>query len=195
MWLRILPFLLAAAGVLFWHAGRPVSHAPGVLAPEAPRQEATERTSFRHRGADLTPVATFEMRARVLGKKRYRTGPGAGLLPYDLAVGWGPMSDTAVLERFSIRQGRRAYMWSTDAYPIPRRDVVRHSTNMHLIPATSGVEAALARVREGHVVRLRGRLVNVVAGDGSRWRTSTSRTDAGYGACEIVWVEALEVEE
>lgn len=185
--------LVLAGGV--WLAGRPVRPAPGVLAPEAPRQEPVAgHRPFRQRGHDLTPVATFEVRARVLGKKRYRSGPAAHLAPYDLALGWGPMSDTAVLDGFTIRQEQRAYAWKADPYPIPYRDVVLNSTNLHVIPATAAVEATLSRIREGQVVRLKGRLVDVRSADGAYWRTSRTRSDAGVGACEIVWVEGLEIE-
>lgn len=193
--LLFLPVGLVLLGTWFWYAGRPISHPPGVLVPEAPRQTpVTDATPLRHRGYHLTPVARFELRARVLGRRRYRDDPTARLAPYDLALGWGPMSDSAVLEHFTITQAHRAYTWQSDRPPLPTREVVRHSTNIHVIPAGSAVAAALTRIRAGHLIRLRGRLVDVRAHDGTRWRTSRSRLDAGMGACEIVWVEAVEVE-
>lgn len=197
MWLRLVPVLVLVAGALYWYAARPVAHPPGVLAPEAPRQEpVADATPIRHRGYALTPVARFETRARVLGKKAYRRDATARLAPYDLALGWGPMSDTAVLEHLTVVQTQRVYTWRrAERFPLTPREVVLSSTNIHVIPATPAVESALARIREGHVVRLRGRLVDVLAPGGTRWRTSRSRTDAGVGACEIVWVEAIEVED
>lgn len=192
--MRIAAVLLLLAGAGLWYGSRPIEHPPGVLVPQAPRQTAeTEARPIPHRGYTLAPVARFDAEGRVLGRKAYRTDEHARLAPYDLAVGWGPMSDSAVLDAFTITQMRRFYRWQTDRYPIPRNDVIRHSTNIHLIPATAAVEGAIARIREGHVVRLQGRLVNVRGPDGSRWRTSTSRTDAGMGACEILWLESVEI--
>lgn len=194
MWLRLLPMLLVASGVLFWYAGRPVQHPPGILVAEAPRQErVTEPEAIRHRGYQLTPVARFEAKARLLGKKRYRSDATAGLAPYDLAIGWGPMSDTSILEQYDIIQQQRVYRWHSEQRPLPTKTVILNSTNLHVIPATAAVSARLARLREGHVVELRGRLVDVLSNDGNRWKTSTTRSDAGVGACEIVWLESIEV--
>jgi len=64
---------------------------------------------------------------------------------------------------------------------------------MHFIPADDGVAAALADVREGQVVRISGLLVEATRPDGWRWRSSLSRDDSGGGACEVVWLQQLEV--
>jgi hypothetical protein len=48
-------------------------------------------------------------------------------------------------------------------------------------------------VRTGSVVRLEGYLVEARADDGWRWRSSLTREDTGNGACELVWVERLDV--
>ncbi|NNF04719.1 MAG: hypothetical protein HKN17_09645 [Rhodothermales bacterium] len=146
---------------------------------------------IRHDEYLIEPVARFEVEARVLGTERYRQGREADLSPMDLALGWGPMSDQSVLDKIRITQFRRFYYWQTDSMPIPRRDIVRHSSNMHLIPANDEVRKHLLRVRDGEIVRFSGYLVNLRAPDGWRWSTSTSRTDTGNGACELIWVEQL----
>jgi hypothetical protein len=43
------------------------------------------------------------------------------------------------------------------------------------------------------VVALTGYLVEVRGPDGFRWRSSLTREDTGNGACELVWVEKLDV--
>ena len=43
-------------------------------------------------------------------------------------------------------------------------------------------------------LELKGYLVDVDHDSGWMWRTSMSRTDSGDGACEIVYVESLSVE-
>lgn len=142
---------------------------------------------------DLALVADFELEARVLGRRNYRFGTEAALSPIDLALGWGPMARDEVLESIHIRQRNRFYYWSTREFPIPRQDIIAHSSNMHLIPANDLAWRELKRVREGSIVRLSGYLVDVDRDDGWRWRTSLRRDDSGAGACEIVLVTLVEV--
>jgi hypothetical protein len=78
-------------------------------------------------------------------------------------------------------------------FPIPRHDIEANSANMHMIPADTIVEDTLKGVRVGQVVRISGYLVEVAGADGWRWRSSLTRDDTGNGACELVWVESVQV--
>jgi hypothetical protein len=140
----------------------------------------------------LTPVARFEIEARVLSRREYTRGVEAEVSPVDLALGWGPMADPDVLAKISIRQSNRFYYWSTRELPIPRREIETNSANMHMIPADVWAAEALAAVRPDQTVRIAGYLVNVERRDGWRWRTSLTRHDTGHGACEIVLVQRIE---
>lgn len=169
-----------------------VRYPAGMLAPRAPVQEVShDAPLLSHADYVIEPVARFEVEARVLGAKRYRSGRESELSPVDLALGWGPMSDQANLDAIDISQSRRFYYWRSSRMPLPRRVIAEHSANMHLIPADDAVREALLRVRAGEVVRFRGYLVDVRASDGWRWRSSRTRKDVGGGACELVWVEEL----
>jgi hypothetical protein len=140
-------------------------------------------------------LADFTIRARVLSKKTYRTGRESQLSPVDLALGWGPMSDERVLEKVSIRQSNRWYFWQVREFPIPRREIERHSANMHLIPASSTVTDQLKSVREGHIVQFSGKLIRAHGDNNWRWTSSLTRDDTGDNACELVWVEEFEIVE
>jgi hypothetical protein len=187
---------VVVAGVLgiWWWEGRAVSQPAGVLAPGDPIQAAPdsqEPWSFRnHR---ITPLAHFEIRARVLSAERYRFDRPAELSPVDLALGWGPMSDSQVLAAFSIEQRDRWYFWRAARMPIAEREVIGHSANMHMIPATEGIARRLKSARVGQVVHLGGQLVRADGKDGWHWVSSLSRTDTGDGSCEVIWVESAEV--
>ena len=188
----LLALLLAGA----WHGWqeREQHQPPGVLAPAEPLQdEAPTGTRFSKAGDDLQALAHFDIEARVLGKEIYRLDREARLAPVDLALGWGPMSDSAVLEKLSISQGQRFYFWRATDLPLPPEEISSHSANMHLIPADAAVEHRLKSLRKGQVVHFRGYLVEARSPDGWRWRSSLSRTDTGAGACELVWVEDVEV--
>ena len=165
---------------------------PGIKVEQTPTQQALPNASAFMVGAyALTPVSEFDIKAKVLAKKQYRTGRESDLSPFDLALGWGPMSDESVLAAISISQSGRWYRWSTKNFPIARQAIETNSANMHMIPANDAIKQALNAVREGQIIQLVGQLVNVDASDGWRWRTSTTRNDTGNGACEIVYVEQV----
>ena len=190
LWLLLL---ICAFGAWFAWRDRSIERLPGVLAPEAPRQKLLDGTApaFRKDRYELKALAEFAVEARVLGREDYRFDAGADLAPVDLALGWGPMSDSAVLDQIEIQQQHRFYHWHTATFPIPRRDIETHSANMHLIPASRAVADRLKSVRLGHIVSLSGYLVDVRRDDGWHWRSSLSREDTGAGACELIWVETV----
>ncbi|MAT52811.1 MAG: hypothetical protein CMK32_16665 [Porticoccaceae bacterium] len=190
-WLLIL--LLVVFTWRYFDGPPPVPHGQGVTAPESPSQSPVQGSSFAHKDYRVTPLANFALTARVLSRRDYRFDREADLSPTDLALGWGPMSDSAVLNEFSISQRNRWYFWRADNMVIPRREVEQHSANMHMIPANSAVERQLKAIREGDIVTVQGHLVKVEGGDGWRWVSSLSRGDTGDGSCELVWVTSLSV--
>lgn len=183
--------------LLAWHLRiRPVRHPPGVLIEEVPLQEDLhhEGEPFEHLGFRIFPQARFEARARVLRREIYRTDPVAKLSPVDLALGWGPMSDQAVLDELKITQRGRFYYYRYRLPPpIPHAEIASSSANMHMLPSTPEIERALRSVRSGQLISFAGYLVNVNHAGGT-WRSSLTRSDTGKGACEIVWIERFSVE-
>lgn len=191
----LLP-VAAVAALAWWQlARRPITHPSGVLVAQAPEQHALDRriTPLHRAGATIKPLATFSMSARVLGRADYHWDRTAALVPSDLALGWGRMSDSSVLDRISISQGARFYHWQVRRFPIPEREIIDSSANMHLIPADATVERAIARTRVGDIVSFDGYLVEADWPDGGRWVSSLTRTDSGAGACELVWVEDFRI--
>ena len=179
-------------GVYFW-SGREITRPAGVLVPEPPVQRQVSSSSFREKnGYRIALLASFDIRGRVIGAERYRFDRGAALSPVDLALGWGPISDSQVLRQLNISQGGRFYSWWAQSFPVPREIIESHSANMHMIPATDDLERRLKSIRAGNIVRIKGFLVEVTGKDGFRWKSSLTRTDTGAGACELIWVESLE---
>lgn len=192
MWRSVLvvPVLM---GAFQWWQELPVEHPPGQLVAADPVQQPTGRALYRRNGYSIEQLARFSVEARVLSVSHYRTDREAELAPVDLALGWGPMSDSAVLQKVAISQGNRFYYWRVEQFPIPRRAIETHSANMHMIPANAQAEDALRFVRVGQVVHVEGYLVEARAQDGWHWRSSLTREDTGAGACEVIWVEKLTV--
>ncbi|MGD8998814.1 MAG: hypothetical protein PVF75_00245 [Granulosicoccaceae bacterium] len=194
MKLRWFVLAVILVGTYQYFNTRALQQPDGVLAPEAPVQRAlSNAAAFTQDEFLILPQAEFEITARVLSKENYRFGREAELSPIDLALGWGRMSDQQVLDKFEISQSGRFYFWRVKEYPIPRQEIIASSANMHMVPASDEVHEVLGDVREGHVVRLRGYLVNVRGKDGWHWNTSLQRTDTGNGACELIWVEQAEI--
>lgn len=191
----ILWLLIIAGCWSFYNRTGQVQLGAGVMAPATPVQTALHSPA-RHRvdDYDITELATFDIRAKVLAKKNYQLGREADLSPTDLALGWGNMSDESVLEKIKISQSGRFYYWRVDAFPIPRNEIETHSANMHLIPANDSVKSAIGKIRQGDIVEISGSLVNVIANDGDwHWNSSLTRNDTGNGACELLWVKRLNI--
>jgi len=196
---RLVWLLAVVVAVLAWRdwTRREIVHPPGVLVPESPVQTPLEaRTApIAIDGFRLTPRAQFRVRARVLSREDYRWGAEAKLSPTDLALGWGVMSDQAVLDRIDVTQGSRWYFTRYERpAPLPDHAIIRHSGNMHVVPADELVRRTLREVRRGDVVEARGYLVDVDHESGFRWRTSLVRDDTGNGSCEIFYVERIFIE-
>jgi hypothetical protein len=193
--LLFMLFVLLVLAVRQWE-NRPITHPPGVLVPELPRQEALAGAGpLRVDAFTLTPRANFRIRARVLSREDYHLGDEADLSPVDLALGWGVMSDQDVLDRIDISQGGRWYFTRYE-YPAPISDaqIIRNSGNVHIVPANDWVRDRLDDVRVGDLVQARGYLVDVDRDDGFYWRTSLRRDDTGGGSCEIFYVEQIHIE-
>lgn len=193
-WKQCVFILLIAYGAYHHFSQRAVEMPAGALVKTQPQQTSANASTFTFKNYTLTPMADFELQARVLGRETYNFDRGADLAPVDLALGWGPMSDSQVLSQISISQSNRFYFWHVDAFPIPRRAIETHSANMHMIPANGAIEAQLKSVRVGQTIQLQGYLVNANAPDGFYWKSSLTREDTGAGACELVYVKSLVVE-
>ncbi len=171
-----------------------VNLGPGVMAKDDPVQINIENpSSFEFGKYRVTPLAKFKIKAKVLSREDYSFDKEADLSPVDLALGWGKMSDEAVLDQIDISQSGRWYRWHTDSLPIPRREIETHSANMHMIPADDAVESEIKQTRKGDIIELKGYLVEVIAEDGRRWKSSLTREDTGGHACEVIWVEEFGV--
>jgi hypothetical protein len=196
---RLKVTLALACGVLlvvsFINSGRH-TYPAGILVSAEPVQTPASPRSWEKNGYTITSLARYRIEAFVISTEPYWFDRGAELSPLDFAVGWGPLSDWAVLSRMSISQGGRWYKYSVrGSWPAPRDIVESHSANMHLIPADRQVERQLKSVHAADIVDLSGYLVEARGANGFKWRSSLTRTDTGAGACELMWVEEVSKRE
>ncbi len=190
-------FVIGFAFLLIYKAvsSSAIDHPTGIqVAPNDPQQYNIDSpTPFKHDHFTITPKAEYEITARILGVENYMFDAGSVLSPVDLALGWGIMSDSAVLQNIEIEQSVRFYSWRTDTYTVPLKEISRHSANTHIIPADSYVRSEIDDLREGHIVHLKGYLVSIKGENNFTWNSSLTRDDTGAGACEVFWVKDIEV--
>jgi hypothetical protein len=199
MWRHPAVKMLAAAYVAWgawdWFQNRPVTVPDGIRASGDPVQidvPAGDRTRIGR--WTLTVRAHYRITARILGLEHYRLDALSALVPEDLALGWGPMSDNRVLKSVDISQSNRFYYWRALKGAAPSREaIIGHSANTHVIPADAAVARRLGRLRPGQTVTLNGDLVDGLRDDGAFIRTSLTRTDTGPGACEVMLVRGVEI--
>jgi hypothetical protein len=189
----LLLFVIAACWKLFG-GDDVVELEPGVLVSDDPKQTAIlAGKPFDFNSYQITPLASFVIKAKVLSKNSYLLGRESDLSPIDLALGWKKMSDEAVLNKIVITQSGRWYHWQVDDFPIQRIEIETQSANMHLIPASNAIESMIKQVKQGQIIDMRGYLVRVDAKDGWHWLSSLTRNDTGAHACELVFVESVNV--
>lgn len=165
---------------------------PGVMIHESPRQSTPSDASTWSVGTYLiSPLADYEIDARILLRKRYWIGKESSLSPLDLALAWGPMSDTKNVEKVTFSHSHRYYHYRITDPDLAVPTVAHHSANVHLIPANNDVYADLLQVKPGEFISMKGKLVEVRSADGFYWKSSLTRTDTGMGACELLWVEEV----
>ncbi len=181
-WTCTRPAGLAAEGPIDWAA--------------EPKQSEAGREAFtldtRKGAVTLHPRAAYEAAAVVEGAERYRFDAPAFLSPVDLVLTWGELPRAPYEGEISYGQMTRYYYWRTTA-ALDLAYIAEHSANTHLIPANGNVRRAVLTVGRGDEVRIRGLLVDVVAENGMTWNTSKTRKDTGPGACELVYVEEIQV--
>lgn len=195
---QILIVLIIGSFLFYlYHRSQPVSLGDGVKATNEPIQKTIDKgIPFRYNEFKITPLADFQINAKVILKKDYSYDTEAELSPTDLALGWGRMSDEAVLSKLSISQSGRWYRYRYKNAPIPQKEIQTHSANMHLIPADDNVAKIIKAVKAGQIIEIDGQLVEAENTETKwTWKSSLTRNDTGGGACELIFVKALRIVE
>ncbi len=170
---------------------KPQANWQGTLAAKDPRQTADNLPSSWTKGKfTYTAKARYDITAVVLSKRNYWAGYEQDeISPYDLALGWGPMSDSKNINALKISQDGRwyNYTWNTPP-PIDQTTIAQHSANNHIIPADNRVLDKIKTIHRHDLIHLKGYLVDVTLPNGWYWHTSTTRDDVASGSCEVFWV-------
>ncbi|NVJ58794.1 MAG: hypothetical protein HWE27_00305 [Gammaproteobacteria bacterium] len=195
---RVIALIVISVLVLvFWPdpAAKYEDLSDGLIPPaalEQPKQQnLSSKNSFKINKTLITPLAEFEIAARVLGVEPYYFDRGASISPVDLALGWGVMAKPETLAHINISQRNRWYYWRTENDNVALRDIQVNSANMHMVPANDLIAKKLKSVASGQFINIKGKLIQAEEEGGWRWRSSLTRQDTGGGACELIYVEEV----
>ena len=163
---------LVILGVWFFETMRPVGQPPGVLAPDPPKiaPAGDKPALFEREGHVLTPLARFEAKARVLSVEGYGRDRPARIAPLDIALGWGPLSDSTTFRGVDVAQTERRVVFKSYDPKLPDEQVAAHVLNVHVVGIDEAMDKQLAKLRQGNIVEIGGVLVEAVSADGWRWR-------------------------
>ncbi len=190
IFLAILTIIL----VYIFYPAKVITYPPGETAPSPPKQtNLVEKKKWTDGEFTVEALAEYDIKARVLSRDNYSYGKESEISPFDLALGWGPMSNQSVIDKFDITQRDRWYFWYSNNLPIPRHEVIINSANTHIIPKDEELEDKFDRVYKGSLIEMKGYLVKLTTAKGWRWISSLKRDDTGGGACELFWVDSLKI--
>jgi len=182
---------------------QPDSNLPPIDLMEEPIQSDAQGTALpiTNRGKLMyifTAKASYRIAGMNVSKQRYHKGHMSKISPYDYALVWGEVPQHMQHLKFE-QVVRFCLMRHDNTLPLTLEYLYTHMSNNHLIPANKNISKALSLGRKGDQVVLDGYLVNVVLGKKGRtigvWNTSLDRTDKGSGACEIIYLTRLRIND
>lgn len=212
--MRALIVLLIVAAVTggIWAGVRNMTAPRGVPSPDDdaieptrdPEQGAADPEltwTFRWDGGQVVAedAGRYRVDAKVCGTRRYSKGSGwqAQVVPIDVCLMWGDLAVQDLRGKVEFQQDMRwTHFRTSPGSPISPNYVMTHAANTHVIAATDNVRRAIARLREGQVVRLDGHLVDLHGTHDGReifWKSSRTRDDDGAGACEVFLAQRVRV--
>jgi hypothetical protein len=147
----------------------------------------------------ISPVAAYRIAGEVMSKRKYSSGWGAEVAPFDIALVWGMLTYPHVQKQLVIEHDSTRMAWfriKGDDPPVEMEYAMSHGSNNHIIPANDNIYQAIEKKVKPHdKIVLEGYLVHVEGQSAEQpisLKTSLSRTDVDRGACEIIYVIRLQ---
>lgn len=187
--------ILILSVIIYFRSNDVPTPAPGVLVAEDPEIVfIDDGQSFQSGDYTFKPLATLNITARVLHTKNYYKDRSAELSPVDFALGWGEMSDSAILKYLDISQSSRWYTWGYHQKPPVSNDYISsHSRNVHIIPANHNVANIVKKVKQNNIIKMSGYLVQITGKDGFTWSSYLYLTGEGNHTCLVLLVEDISI--
>ncbi len=178
---------------------------PEVLRDPVQIPTSTEPFSFSYHGNlyFVQPQAEYELSALVISQNNINSffdsyHDSDSVDTRDLCVMWGGNLKSDIYQKISVKNGAwTCYFQAKTAEDWRNFDPFRLSNN-HLITNDPEIRDLISSIRIGDQVRIRGFLVDYSDENGFLRQTSLSREDTnesarGGGACEVFFVQSLEI--
>ncbi len=190
---HIFLVLVLAVSYYLWDQ-RPIKHGVGVTAPDDPVVERgfqLPEHSVKH--YTLQPKFKLLTTSRILSNKRYWFDEKSELAPVDFVLGWGDLSDERILNQINTPIGRRNFKIDVIRPPLTFNEIRGNLLYMHAIPSNEMISEQLKSIKEGHIVTIKGYIVDVYDRSNIIWRSSTQGNSAKLDQPQYVLIESLEV--
>ena len=150
---------------------------------------------FKNKNYSIVPIYEYEISGLVVSRNN-TTGFGDiyhdenSFDTIDVCIIWGSnIQNTAftIMEFWNVS-------WTCN-WRYPRKIQFNHSeiSNNHLVTDSNIIRKNINNIKVGDQIRIKGKLVNYQQSDSNFIRkSSTTRTDTGNGACEVIFVEDFE---
>ncbi len=206
----ILIISIGAYIVAFYYSDKLIGIDSGISAatykdPVQTKIKPSYKINFKNGNYDysITPVADYKISGIVVSKMDYNPADTdvEKVIRYDLCMVWGDnvMDKTYLSPNISYSQNQRfcTYSFSSGA----SLNTIQIS-NSHLITTNEAVLEKLKSIKRGDEIVITGQLVNMSATGAANinsdiktqtWSTSINRTDTGPGACEVIYVESIDI--
>ena len=161
-----------------------------------------EKDGYRY---NLTPLFEYRISSLLVSKINYKMFSiykYESIFPVDLCLIWGSNLSRG-LHQDSALSFKQDCRWCWVNW---RRNIgfnMNEFSNNHLLINDARIERIVHSLLPSDQITIRGKLVNVNAqliGKGDdyspaqlKWNTSVRRTDTGAGACEVIYVEDVEI--
>jgi hypothetical protein len=147
----------------------------------------------------LTPVYSYTLAGRIVGRHEYPATMPDGIIPLDLAVVNGELVKKDVISFFTFEMGPHTLKYSYDiptALGLTEEYIDEHISNNHLVFLNSTLENEVKNVREGSCIIIRGSLIDIQGTSPKKFyilNTSTVRNDEYPAGCEIILVDSYKL--
>ncbi|MDX9731337.1 MAG: hypothetical protein RBT63_06160 [Bdellovibrionales bacterium] len=157
------------------------------------------RLTFRDKNYELIPRAEYSLEGLIVSQHRSdsafdlmhkRTGDFLNI--QDICTVWGRTLSSGLYRDIKFWSGDWTcnFQASAENFAAIKFDEI---ANNHILAKDETIRKTLEGLEKGDEIRIRGKLVDYqIEGLGLR-KTSLVRNDTGNGACEILYVEAVEV--
>ena len=162
---------------------------------QVPRQIPTQRPPFTVKAADtthtVTPLYEYQIAGMVVScgfSKNLAAHRNDYLNVMDVGIIWGRNLDPSLDRQVDFENDGVWLRAATKDLAVWKRLDPTQLSNNHLLGDDTGLKKRIRNLKRGDLIRIQGCLVSY-----SGRNSSVIRTDSGGSACEIIWVEELEI--